>query len=192
MTACAANGDSFLQYLRRATDDQLKLLCTRALSTNSVKLAFSEVNANLGYKATAETVLQHLRHIDIRSTIRADPFLSFSLRASKRKLYPVYALQQGHELNDLDVTPHRTNGTSRIWTRRNCLAGVPKQRKQQTRRLQAKSAASEAVILEHSFSSYCLSILGRHHSTFCVCLTRTACQGQHCCILLYDDLTQQL
>ena len=93
LAACSANGDAFLQYLRSSSDKQLSTFCPRSLSTDSVELASAEMNSSIGYKATAQQLLVHLRRIDIRACIKKNPVYMFTARVSRRKLYPLHKLQ---------------------------------------------------------------------------------------------------
>ena len=78
LAACSANGDCLMQYLRSADDDQLMSFCPCALSTDSLELAFPEVNASVGYKATPRALLSHLRRLGIRACIKQDPRYLFT------------------------------------------------------------------------------------------------------------------
>ena len=100
LAACSANGDTFLQYLRNSSDQQLSSFCPRSLSTDSVELAFAEMNASIGYKATAQQLLLHLRRIDIRDCIKKNPIYTFTARVSRRKLYPLHKLEGSFNFND--------------------------------------------------------------------------------------------
>ena len=85
LAACSANDDCFMimqyVYLRSANDEQLRSFCpvAQALSTDSVELAFSEVNASLWYKATPQQLLSHMCCIDIRTCIKQDIRYFFSM-----------------------------------------------------------------------------------------------------------------
>lgn len=66
-----------MQRIRSPSDDQLDKFCTRSLATDSVELAFSEVNASVSYKATAQKVLLHLLQIDICTFFKQNPVYPF-------------------------------------------------------------------------------------------------------------------
>ncbi len=79
MAACSANNDCFLQFIRHASHQVLITFCIRAFSTDSAEMAFSEVNASIGYKGTAQKLFLHLRRIDIRTYIKQNPLYLFTL-----------------------------------------------------------------------------------------------------------------
>ena len=84
--ACSANGDAFVQFLCSSPDEQLSKFCTPSLSPDSVELALAEMNASIGYKATAAQFSSCTRHpclfqepnVDFHSSGISQKALSFA------------------------------------------------------------------------------------------------------------------
>jgi len=70
LLAVAGNSDSHIQYLLGAQLAQVRQFRTRALSTDTVKGSFAELNSSIRYKATPQELEQHLRRLDLRRSIR--------------------------------------------------------------------------------------------------------------------------
>ncbi len=56
LAACSIDGDAFFQCLSSSSDEQLSTSCPCSPSTDSVELAFAEMNSSIGYEATAQQV----------------------------------------------------------------------------------------------------------------------------------------